>query len=111
MTRIKFDWRWIGLIVLVAILANASALPWPIVALSMAAGGGYILFLGWRVWNGGTTRGPQVTYWRGQRIEKQPVRGSGLPPWSAIGPAILYLVIGAALLLAALAILLRQFGL
>lgn len=116
MRGFRFDWRWVALIALVAILANSAALPWPVLFAAMAGGGGYLLYEGWKVWvraSGGSVGGPRVTYWRGQKIELRPQNERrGLPPmsWRTIGPALLYLVIGGALILAALAVLLRQFG-
>jgi len=106
----RFDWRWIALILIVAILANGTRLPWPVLFLALAGGGGYLLYQGWQIWGGGSFSSKRVTYWRGQRIETPAQRRKGLPPLRAIGPALLYLVIGGALVLAALAVLLRQFG-
>jgi hypothetical protein len=106
----RFDWRWIVLIVIVAIIANGAQLPWLVLFLALAGGGGYLLYLGWQVWGGGAFSSKRVTYWRGQRIETPAQRRRGLPPLRAIGPALLYLIIGGALVLTALAVLLRQFG-
>ncbi len=108
MSNIRFDWRWVALIALVVILANSSFIPWPLIFLALAGGGGYLLYMGWNVWNRGTISAKRVTYWRGQRIETPPRGGVGLPPWRAIVPALLYLIIGAAFILSAGAILLRQ---
>lgn len=110
MPNIRFDWRWIALIVIVAIVANGRALPGPVIFLALAGGGGYLLYFGWKVWNGGSIRSSRVTYWRGQRIETQVKRRVGLPPLGAIGPALLYLIIGGAMLLAAVAVLLNRLG-
>ncbi len=110
MSNIRFDWRWIVLIVIVAIVANGSALPWPVLVLALGGGGGYLLYMGWQVWSGGSISTPRVTYWRGQRIEVRPQRRASLPSLRTIGPALLYLIIGSALLLASLAVVLRQFG-
>jgi hypothetical protein len=53
----------------------------------------------------------RVTYWRGQRIELDPQRrGPALPRMSDIGPAAIYLLLGGVLVLAALAIALRNLG-
>lgn len=110
MPNIRFDWRWVALIGLVAIIANGQRLPWPVLFLALAAGGGYLLYLGWQIWAGGSISPRRVTYWRGQRIEKPANRRIGLPPIRAIGPALFYLIIGAALVLAALTVLLNQLG-
>lgn len=108
MSHTRFDWRWVALIALVVLLANSSFIPWPLIVLALAGGGGYLLYMGWNVWSGGTTSAKRVTYWRGQRIETPAKSGTGLPPWRAIVPALLYLLIGAAFLLSAVAILLKQ---
>ena len=108
----RFDWRWVGLIVFVALLANAGRLPWPAVALALGGGGAYVLTVGWRAWTrsgGGPSRG-RVTYWRGQRIETPPRRGIAMPRFGDIGPAAIYLLIGGALVLAAVAITLNALG-
>jgi uncharacterized membrane protein YbhN (UPF0104 family) len=111
--KIQFDWRWVAVIVVVAVLANAVRLPWPVTALILGGSGGYLLMLGWRVWvrSGGAPTRSRVTYWRGERYEAPPQRrGPALPRWSDIGPAALYLLFGGVLVLAAVAIVLRQFG-
>jgi hypothetical protein len=114
----RFDWRWIGLIVIVAILANSSILPWPLIVLTMVGGGGYLIYIGWQVWNRSNTGTPltgkkKVVYWRGQRIEMdKPPSGPGdkvnIPPWRAIVPALVYLMIGGALVMAGVALVLRH---
>lgn len=110
MHNLRFDWRWIALIVIVAIVAAGQQIPWPIVFLALAGGGGYLLYLGWRIWGGGSVNSSRVTYWRGQRIEKPAQRRVSIPPLRAIGPALLYLIIGGAMVLAALAIVLTRLG-
>jgi hypothetical protein len=110
---IRFDWRWIALIVVVLLLANARSLPWPIVAAALGGSGGYLIVLGWRAWtrSGGPPSRGRVTYWRGQRIETPPSRGGpALPRLSDIGPALIYFLIGGVLLLAAVARVLRELG-
>lgn len=53
-----------------------------------------------------------MTYWRGQRIELAPPRrGPALPQMRAIGPAVLYFILGIVLLLAAGVIGMRGIGL
>ena len=112
MSRLRFDWRWVAVIVVVAVMANARSLPAYMTALILAGGGGYLLYLGWNVWNTGTLRPrAQVTYWRGQRVEKPTARRGGLPSLRTIGPAVLYLVLGAAMMLGAVTLVLRMFGL
>jgi hypothetical protein len=111
--RIRFDWRWIALIVFVALIVNAGRLPWQVVALLLGGAGAYLVALGWRAWTraGGPPGRGRVTYWRGQRIEAAPPRrGPALPRWSDIGPAAVYFVLGGALLLAALTMLLDAIG-
>jgi hypothetical protein len=100
-------------IVFVAVLASGRGLPWPVTALALGGGGAYLLVQGWRIWarSGGPPSRSRVTYWRGQRIELAPERrGPALPRWGDIGPAVLYLVIGAALVLAAVALTLGRIG-
>jgi hypothetical protein len=119
MRNIRFDWRWIGLIVIVALIANVQVIPWPFLALALAGGGGYLLFIGWRVWNTGTPRaGPprsakRVKYWRGQRIELDdppPHRRSQMPALRAIGPALIYLLMGGALVLGSISLLVDRIS-
>lgn len=114
MRNIRFDWRWVGLIIVVAIIANAQFLPWPVLMLVLGGSGGYLLFVGWQVWNreGGPRPGghKRVKYWRGQRIEldDSPRRGGKLPTLRAITPALIYFLIGGALLLGAIALVVRN---
>ena len=112
MGRFRFDWRWVALIVFVALLANAQRLPWQAIALALGGAGGYVLMIGWRAWTrpgGAPTRG-RVTYWRGQRIETPPRRGVAMPRLSDIGSVAIYFLIGGALALAAVAITLNNLG-
>ena len=112
MGRFRFDWRWVGLIAFVALLANARHLPWQAIALALGGGGAYVILIGWRAWTrpGGEFGRGRVTYWRGQRIETPPRRGATMPRLSDIGPVAIYFLIGGALILAAVAIALNNFG-
>lgn len=111
MTNLRFDWRWVALIVIVAVLANSRRLPWPVLAIALGVGGAYLLYYGWQMWGGGSISRTQVKYWRGQRYEVRPQRRTQLlPPLRAIGPAIIPLLLGVVLVLAAISIVLRQFG-
>jgi hypothetical protein len=115
MGSFRFDWRWLALIAVVAILANGRNLPWPITALTMAASGGYLLFIAWRSYSGGRPRQrrdtTRVTYWRGQRIETAgPVRRAPVTDLSSVGPLLVYGLVGLALALAALAVTMRGLG-
>jgi hypothetical protein len=103
----------VALIAFVALIANAGRLPWQLVALVLGGVGAYILSLGWRAWihAGGSASRSRVTYWRGQRIEVAPQRrGPALPRLGDIGPALIYLLLGGALVLAAVAMLLNALG-
>jgi hypothetical protein len=111
--NIRFDWRWVVAIVVIAVLVNVGRIPWPITVLAVGGSGCWLLALGWHAWvraGGPPVRG-RVTYWRGQRIEVAPPRhGAALPRWSDIGPATPYLLIGGVLVLAAVTIALRALG-
>ena len=113
MGNLRFDWRWLIAIVVLVALTNSARLPWPVTVLIVGAGGVWLLLIGWRVWvrEGGPPARARVTYWRGPRIEVAPPRrGPALPRMRDIGPAALYLLLGGVLLLAALAIALRNLG-
>lgn len=113
MSNIRFDWRWVVVIGVLVVLANAGRLPWPATALIVGGGGIWLLAQGWRVWAraGGAPQRSRVTYWRGQRIEVGPTRrGPALPRWGDIGPAAIYFLLGVVLVLAAIAITLRGLG-
>lgn len=110
----RFDWRWIALIVFIALLANAHRLPELFIVVLLGAGGGYLLVMGWRTWTrvGGAPTRRHVTYWRGQRYEIGPThRGPALPRRADIGPALIYFLFGGILVLSALALGLRVVGL
>jgi hypothetical protein len=117
MRGFRFDWRWVALIVFVAILANARSLPWFVTAAVLGGSGGYLLWLAWRSWGGGGGWGGRradtgrVTYWRGQRIETPgAARRYRSRSWEELAPVAIYGLIGAALVLAALSLLLRALG-
>ncbi len=115
MDRRQFDWRWLILIALIALLANARALPWPVVALALGGTGSWLLWQAWLLWSGGGRLGSgsrRVTYWRGRRIEQVgPPRRFGPVTWVAVVPVALVALLGVVLLLAALVVLLRAFNL
>jgi hypothetical protein len=115
MAGFRLDWRWVALIVFVAILANARSLPWFVTAAALGATGGYLLWLAWRTlglggWGARRADTGNVTYWRGQRIEKPGARRYRPRTWEQFAPAAVYGLIGVALILAALSILLRALG-
>jgi hypothetical protein len=113
-SNVRFDWRWVVAIVVIVVLASAGRLPWYVSALAAGGSGVWLLVIGWQAWvrSGGPPSRGRVTYWRGQRIEAAPARrGPALPRWSDIGPAAPYLIFGGILVLAALTIALRAFGL
>lgn len=114
MGNFRIDWRWIAVIAVIAVLASSARLPWPVTALVLGGSGGYLLLMGWRAWAraGGAPSRSKVTYWRGQRIEVGPQRrGPSLPRFSDIGPALLPLLLGGVLVLAAASIVLSAVGL
>jgi hypothetical protein len=114
MRSFRFDWRWLALFGFVIVLANAASIPPLVTALVLALAGGYLLRSGWAAWvrSGGAPSRTRVTYWRGQRYEVGPARrGPALPDLRGVGPAVLPLLIGGALLLAALGVALQGVGL
>ena len=114
MSKVRFDWRWVAAIVVIAVLAGAGRLPWYVTALVAGGSGIWLLVIGWQAWvrSGGPPSRGRVTYWRGQRIEAAPVRsGPALPRWRDIGPAAPYLIFGGILLLTAITIALQALGL
>lgn len=114
MNPLQKYWRWLALIVLVIVLTNSRALPWPLVTLILGMAAAYLLREGWIVWRraGGPPTRSKVTYWRGQRIEVGPSRaGPALPDIRSIGPALIYLIPGLILTLVAVALVLRGVGL
>lgn len=110
----RFDWRWIGAIGLIVLLTQVRWLPWYALAGLLAAGGGYFLMVGWNTWRrrgGASVSGKKVTYWRGQRIEVAPTRRSAAAPQlKDIGPALIFLLIGGAMVLAAANMIFRNLA-
>lgn len=110
----SFDWRWIVLI-LVALIFFGQISFAPSAGLSviiLALGAYWALRAGFEPWRGrdailGSRR---VTYWRGQRIELRPARRARvrLAPMPLL-VSVLYLLISAGLVLAALRLALRLF--
>jgi hypothetical protein len=115
MSGFRIDWRWVVLIAFVAVLANGRSLPWQVTALALGVGGGYLIGMAWRaggIGGGGRRAGARVTYWRGQRIER-PSRPRRIGPmaWGELLPAIVYALLGLALLLGATTIVISRLGL
>ncbi|WP_129633593.1 hypothetical protein [Candidatus Oscillochloris fontis] len=102
--------QWIIVIVFLVILANGRTLPWPIITLTLGVSGGGLLALAWRAAGLGRigAGGGRVTYWRGQRIEMpgRPRRMVGGDLWAAI----IYVLIGLALIAAAVVVVLTRSG-
>ncbi|NNJ12573.1 hypothetical protein EKD04_019795 [Chloroflexales bacterium ZM16-3] len=112
MRGFQLDWRWVALIIFIALLANGRSLPWPVTALALGGGGVYLLVMSWRSAGlggrgGGGGRG-RVTYWRGQRIEMPGTPRRRPAAWSELAPAVVYALIGLALLFGAISIVLNQ---
>lgn len=111
MKKSQLEWqRWIAIIMVVALVANGQILPWPILAVGLAGGGGYLCLLGWRKVQKRGGGSNQVTYWRGQRIELPLPRANGQFNLRGLAPGASYFVLGGALVLGAVAVILRQFG-
>lgn len=116
MGSFRFDWRWLVLIGVVAVMANGRALPWPITALTLGGAGGYLLYMAWLAYSGGRPRRSRdttrVTYWRGQRIETSgPARRAPVVSLGTVGPLLVYGLVGLALVLAAAVVAMRGLGL
>lgn len=112
MRNFRFDYRWIILIIVVLVLANARWLPWPLVAVMLAGGGGYLIVWGWKIWNRGLTSRmtPRVQYWRGQRYVEPAPKRPALPPLREIGPAAIPLLLGGTFLLVAVTIVVERLN-
>lgn len=114
MRGFQFDWRWVAIIIFIALLASARSLPWQVIALGLGGGGAYLLVMAWQALGigGRGSRNGRVTYWRGQRIE-MPRQQRRLKPttWTEIAPVLIYALIGLALLLGAVVIVAERLGL
>lgn len=109
----NFDWRWVGAIAVIVLLTQIRFLPPYVTALVLALGGGYFVSIGWNAWRrgGGSAGGRRVTYWRGQRIESPPPRrGFAMPRGNDLGQAVVFLLIGGVLVLAAGSMFIRYFA-
>jgi hypothetical protein len=113
MRGFQLNWRWVALIVFIALLAGGRSLPWPITALALGGGGLYLLVMSWQSAGlGGRGGGARVTYWRGQRIELRDAPRRRRPAiWSELAPAVVYALIGLALLFGAATTVLSRYGL
>lgn len=72
MPALRFDWRWIALLIIIVVLANTRSLPWPLTALALAIPAGWLLYQAAQTLGidlPGTRPSTRVTYWRGRRIE------------------------------------------
>jgi len=67
-SNVRFDWRWVAAIVVIAVLAGAGRLPWYVTTLVAGGSGIWLLAIGWQAWvrSGGPPSRGRVTYWRGQ---------------------------------------------
>ncbi len=114
MPALRFDWRWIALIIIVIILFNAQSLPWPLTALALALPAGWLLYragqsLGLSL--PGSRSSTRVTYWRGRRIETSgPPRQMVSFDRSGIATGILYGALGLAFAGAAVVVVTRHLG-
>lgn len=114
MQNLRFDWRWLGVIVVVALLANSAMIPWQIFVVGIAAAGSYLFVLAWREWQGGAGigDGKREVYWRGERIELPAERNTSLAPSNRnVGATLLYGALGAAMWLGAIGVIFNQLGL
>ncbi len=109
MQSFRFDWRWIGLIVIFALLANSTIIPWQLLVVGLAGAGSYLIFMAWQVWQREGGSGKREVYWRGERIELPEQRSTSLSTQTIV-PVALYSVLGSALWLAAVGIILNQVG-
>ena len=113
----RFDWRWIVIIVVVALIANLQALPWPLVSAALLGSGGYLVWYALR--NAGMRVGSQRSrevYWRGRRVDLEAERPAAhnwmrLPSWQALRPVAVYLLIGSVIFLVGVSHLMRNIGL
>ena len=50
MSNVRFDWRWVAAIVVIAVLAGAGRLPWYVTTLVAGGSGVWLLVVGWQAW-------------------------------------------------------------
>lgn len=111
-----FDWRWVVVILIVLIFFGQVSLrpSLGVGAVLLALGGYWAVQAGLEPWRGRNTLlgSKRYTYWRGQRIELGPARRTrvNLPPTTSLIVSVLYLLLGAGLIFAALRLVLRLAG-
>lgn len=113
MPALRFDWRWIALLIIIVVLANTRSLPWPLTALALAIPAGWLLYQAAQTLGidlPGTRPSTRVTYWRGRRIETSGPSRRQVVNRTNLAPGLLYGVFGLALALAALAVVARNLG-
>ncbi|MGB9737847.1 MAG: hypothetical protein C0184_08395 [Chloroflexus aggregans] len=113
MPALRFDRRWIALLIIIVVLANTRSLPWPLTALALAIPAGWLLYQAAQTLGidlPGTRSSTRVTYWRGRRIETSGPPRRFIVNRANLVPGLLYGVFGLALALAALAVVTRNLG-
>jgi hypothetical protein len=107
----NFDWRWIGIILILLYVV----FPDPRTAIVVAAiGAGWMIQAGLQPWRAGRSSfsSTKVTYWRGQRIETRQSTRARIRSVSTIQMLVsgLYLLLGIASAFASLFSFIRLFG-
>lgn len=96
MNTTNFDWRWVGVILILLLVLTADTRTGIVVA---AIGAAWMIQAGLEPWRGGRSRSlgsTKVTYWRGQRIETKVSARARLRSVSSlqIVVSVLYLLLG-----------------
>lgn len=97
MNTLNFDWRWLGVILILLFLLSPDPLTKVVLAAIAAA---WMVQAGLDPWRGGrsTLGSTKVTYWRGQRIETKVSTRARLRSVSSIQMvvSVIYLMLGVA---------------
>ncbi|HEY0734352.1 MAG TPA: hypothetical protein VGD69_05560 [Herpetosiphonaceae bacterium] len=98
MNTINFDWRWVGVILILLLVLTRDIRTGIVVA---AIGAAWLIQAGLEPWRGGRSSplgSTKVTYWRGQRIETKVPARARLRSVSTIQMIVsaLYLLLGGA---------------